>query len=105
MPAKPKYHNMKISVDGIHFDSKAEAERYKELKMLKAAGEIKGFNIQPSFVLMNGIRYRPDFIICDKEGNIYVEDVKGFETKEFIIKKRMWQQLYPWMDLIIVKKR
>ena len=60
-----------------------------ELKMLKAAGEIKGFNIQPSFVLMNGIRYRPDFIICDKKRNIYVEDVKGFETKEFIIKKNV----------------
>lgn len=41
-----KYHNRKTIVDGITFDSKAEAERYKELKRLELIGVIKGLELQ-----------------------------------------------------------
>ena len=33
-----KYRNRKTVVDGITFDSKREAERYMELKLLEQAG-------------------------------------------------------------------
>ena len=58
-----KYHNIKTAVDGILFDSKLEAGRYAELKLLKQAGQIKSFKRQPSFLFDSGIRYRPDFIV------------------------------------------
>ena len=98
-----KYNNKKTEVDGHVFDSKAEARRYNELKLLQAAGEIIGFTIQPSFILEKGIRYRPDFMICGKDGRIWVEDVKGVETKDFKIKKKLWEAKFPWMELRIVK--
>ena len=102
--AKSKYKNVKTEVDGISFDSKAEANRYCELKQLQRAGEITGFGRQPSFVLdEHGTRYRPDFIVCSNDGRIWVEDVKGIITKEFQLKQKMWLSKYPWLPLEIIK--
>ena len=98
-----KYHNVKTEVDGISFDSRAEARRYGELKLLQQAGEIKGFMLQPSFSLPGGIRYRPDFMVCNADGTVWVEDVKGMETKEFKIKKKLWEAQYPWLELRLIK--
>jgi len=98
-----KYHNKKTEVDGHIFDSIAEANRYIDLKRLKRAGEIQGFGIQPSFVLQGGVRYRPDFIVCGKDGRIWVEDVKGVSTQAFKLKQKLWAEAYPWLELRIVK--
>lgn len=97
-----KYRNKKTEIHGHVFDSQAEANRYCELKLLEKSGQIEGFGIQPSFVLSNGIRYRPDFIVC-ASGVIWVEDVKGVETKDFKIKQKLWKERYPWMELKIIK--
>ena len=97
-----KYRNIKTEVDGITFDSRAEADRYCELKMLQAAGKVDGFGIQPSFVLAAGARYRPDFIVC-AGGHVWVEDVKGVETQTFKLKRRLWERRYPWMELRVIK--
>ena len=66
---KSKYRNQKAKVDEIVFDSIAESVRYVELKQLAQVGEIKGFSRQPSFLLPGGVRYRPDFLVCGKEGD------------------------------------
>ncbi|SMC38356.1 DUF1064 domain-containing protein [Papillibacter cinnamivorans] len=98
-----KYHSRKTVIDGHTFDSQLEANRYVDLKRLKRAGKIKGFGIQPSFVLPGGIRYRPDFIVCGADGTIWVEDAKGKETKDFILKRKLWEEAYPWLELKIVR--
>lgn len=101
---KSKYRNKKTEVDGINFDSILEANRYCELKMLMASGKIQGFGRQPSFVLdISGRRYRPDFIVCGKDGRLWVEDAKGMETAEFKSKRRMWEKAYPWLPLEIIR--
>jgi len=99
-----KYRNIKTDVDGITFDSKAEARRYSELKMLADADEIMGFGLQPSFVLPGGIRYRPDFIVCGNDGTVWLEDVKGVETQEFKLKKKLWDSHYTWLELRVIKR-
>ena len=100
---RSKYGNHKIELDGILFDSKKEARRYAELKLLEKAGEIKDlelqkpFIIQPSFFDKNGnrqtaIKYIADFVYVDKEGNQIVEDVKSPATRKdrvYRIKKKM----------------
>lgn len=106
MISKPrsKMGNVKTGVDGIKFDSQLEANRYCELKLLKQSGEIQGFGRQPSFVLdESGRRYRPDFIVCGRDGRIWVEDAKGYETDGFKSKKRQWEKIYPWLPLEIVR--
>jgi len=100
-----KYRNIKTEVDGIIFDSKAEARRYGELKLMAKANEIMGFGIQPSFVLPGGVRYRPDFIVCGKDGKVWCEDVKsaGTLTEGFKIKHKLWLAHYKWLELKIVR--
>lgn len=98
-----KYRNVKTEADGIVFDSKAEAKRYAELKVMQRAQEIRWFSRQPSFLLPGEIRYRPDFIVCGADGALWVEDVKGYETPEFKLKRRLWDSSFPELPLVIVK--
>lgn len=98
-----KYHAEKTTVDGIIFDSKLEARRYEQLKLLKHAGQIAWFHCQPSFVLPGGVRYRPDFIVMDPAGLIWIEDAKGKETKEFVIKRKLFEQCYQGLELRIIR--
>ena len=53
--------------------------------------------------MLGNTRYRPDFMVCDSSGLVWVEDVKGVETKEFKIKKKDWEALYPGFELRVVK--
>ena len=101
-----KYGNKKTVVDGITFDSKKEANRYCQLKMLERAREISQLELQHEFELIprqakgEGIRserackYRADFYYVTKDGNQIVEDVKGKRTKDYIIKRKLMKYRY-----------
>lgn len=95
----PKYRNKKTSVDGIRFDSKREANRYIELKMLERAGVIKGLKRQVPYVLINksrygrAIKYVADFVYLEN-GQLVVEDVKGVRTPVYKLKKRLIAEVY-----------
>lgn len=100
-----KYNATKTEVDGIKFDSKAEARRYKELKLLESVGDISKLELQPKYELQEGftkngkrirsINYVADFSYLDKEGNKIVEDVKGLKTDVYLLKKKMFQKKFP----------
>lgn len=47
-----KYHNRKVTADGITFDSVKEANRYKELKVLERAGLVHDLQLQVKFKLI-----------------------------------------------------
>ena len=97
-----KYNSKKTVVDGQTFDSKKEANRYQELLLLEKAGVIKNLSRQVKFVLIPSQRdengkvverecsYKADFTY-EEEGGIktVVEDVKGYRTKEYIIKRKL----------------
>lgn len=96
-----KYHNNKIIYDGIKFDSKKEALRYKELKLMERAKEITGLALQPRYELIpkyidnkgNHIRaltYVADFTYYDnRTKKQIIEDVKGMQTDVYKIKKKL----------------
>lgn len=99
-----KYGNKKTVVDGITFDSKKEATRYTELKLLQRAGEIFDLQRQVPFTLIpkqtrdgkvieRPCVYKADFVYKDKDGTEVVEDTKGMRTKEYVIKRKLmlWQ--------------
>lgn len=91
---KSKYRANKTSIDGHSFDSQKEAEYYCDLKLRLQAGEINGFCIQPTFILAPGLKYKADFIIFGKDGSTEVIDVKGFKTKEYIAKKKVFEDKF-----------
>lgn len=113
-----KYGNQKITIDGIQFDSKHEAIRYQELKLLQRSGEIsclqrqvryelvpeqrekstevyqrgakKGLPI-PGKVIEKPVVYIADFVYVDKNGDTVVEDTKSTatKTKDYVIKRKL----------------
>ena len=99
-----KYKSKKTEVDGITFDSKKEAARYSELKLLEKVGAISNLELQREFILVptqkeNGkkgkvieraVKYKADFCYKDNEtGEFVVEDTKGVRTPEYIIKRKL----------------
>jgi hypothetical protein len=107
-----KFNAKKTTVDGIQFDSKIEAQYYLHLLKLKEEGKISGFITQPTFTLQEGFKkngktYRPikyvaDFAITYASGNKEIVDVKGYETSDFKIKKKLFEKKYPF-PLVLVK--
>ena len=118
-----KYNAQKCVVDGITFDSRKEANRYCELKLLERGKVISGLELQKKFVLIPA-QYAPDEIVtlksgkqkvvkgkllerecayyCDfayilnETGEQIIEDVKSEITKtpEFIIKRKLMLYKY-----------
>lgn len=111
---RSKYGNRKVMRDGIKFDSEREAERFSELKVLRAMGKIRNLRLQANFTLVEGYKtiegkrikpmvYRADFTYeraakPDCNGTVYwlreVEDAKGAKTKDYLLKKKLMQDKY-----------
>ena len=117
-----KYKAVKTTIDGITFDSKREAKRYTELKLLENTGMITHLELQPKYdIIINGVKicsYRADFSYYtvreenreqytnskgewivptktgDREGQI-IEDVKGFKTPIYRLKKKLVEACFP----------
>lgn len=115
-----KYGNTKITVDGIQFDSKREAARYRELKLLERAGVISFLQRQAKFQLIpnqyaqsdetytkgprkgqrkpgklleHECNYIADFCYI-RNGETIVEDAKGYRTEVYRIKKKLMLERY-----------
>lgn len=110
---KHKYNAKKVEIDGIAFDSQKEANYYCQLKLMKQAGEIRDFTLQPKYELQpgftkNGKKIRPityiaDFLITYNDGSTEIVDIKGMETKDFKLKKKMFDYRYPNLKLTVRK--
>lgn len=90
-----KYGNTKVAIDGMPFDSKREAARWQELRLLERAGEISDLRRQVRYELVpklpgeRPVDYIADFVYRDKNGNEVVEDAKGVRTQAYVIKRKL----------------
>ena len=101
-----KYGAKKIEIDGHVFDSKREAEYYKMYKKMVDDGEIVGLELQPCFTLIPsftnwaGNRVRPchymaDFKLIYPDGRQKIIEVKGFRTRDYVLRRKMFEYKYP----------
>lgn len=105
MKSKNKYGAKKVTVDGIQFDSRKEANRYCELKLLERCGAITNLELQKEFMLIpaqrvdgkvveRAVKYKADFVYKEN-GKTVVEDVKGYRDPssagyaKFVIKRKL----------------
>ena len=106
---RSKYNNRKVKRDGIVFDSKHEADRWNELKLLEKAGEISNLRRQVKYVLIptqysdteftkrgkpkvieREASYVADFVYHNNMFDMeIVEDAKGFRTDDYILKRKL----------------
>lgn len=86
-----KYGNEPTMFDGYCFDSKLEARRYGELKLLKMTGQIQDLKFHQSWFLhVAGVRvgyYESDFSYIEG-GKQVIEDCKGVRTALYVWKKK-----------------
>lgn len=118
MQKNSKYYSKKIKIGDLIFDSKKEAERFQQLSLLQRAGKIKNLQRQVPFVLIPAqyeevktytpkqhkekiekklverkVKYIADFVYMDANGELVVEDVKGYKRStayaEYAIKRKL----------------
>ena len=94
-------------VNGKTYDSRKEANRAEELYLLQRAGEIRNLREQVEFELLpvqhgrhrseRPVKYIADFVYEENTGSGWqqvVEDVKGYRTKDYIIKRKLMLDKY-----------
>lgn len=94
-----KYKAKKTIVDNITFDSKKEANRYCELKLLERAKAISNLQLQVPYILIpkskygSAIKYVADFVY-EENNQVIIEDVKGVKTPVYRLKKRLMEEQF-----------
>ena len=105
-----KYNAVKTEFDGIKFASKKEAEYYKNLLLLKQAGEVIDIKLQPEFELQEGyikdgakirpIKYIADFLVVYKDEHIEIIDTKGYrKDKVYLLKKKLFHYKFKGLTI------
>jgi uncharacterized protein DUF1064 len=106
-----KYNNTKQLYNGNRYDSKKESTYAKELDLRKFAGDIKDYDRQFKLELrVNGYKicsWKIDFRITHNDGSFEFVEVKGFETYDYIIKRKLFEalkdEMFPGSTLTIIK--
>lgn len=103
-PKTPKYGNHKCEADGYKFDSEYERDVYYGLKIRLSCGDISDLRLQVPFELqekyvfkgktVRAIKYVADFVFVNSKGETEVWDAKGFKTKEYQLKKKIFEYKY-----------
>jgi hypothetical protein len=97
-----KFGAKPTTVNGTRYDSKLEARYAAHLAALKAAGKILGW-LEQVPVKLPGTRYLVDFQVFDADGTVRFVEVKGVETPAWKAKMRAVAELYPWLEIEIVR--
>ena len=106
-----KYHNRKVTCGDETFDSVKEYQRWQELKLLERAGEVTDLKRQVKYTIIPAqyekvwnqeknrfekgkllereLAYVADFVYKNRLGLEVVEDVKGFKTPEYRLKRKL----------------
>lgn len=95
---RSKFGNKKTLYNGRLYSSKKEASRAYELDLLQAGGIIRKWEAQIPFAFqLNGVKickYICDFRVFYKDGRVEIEDVKGFRTDIYRLKKKLMKAFY-----------
>ena len=95
---------------GHTHDSIKEAKRCNDLHLLERAGHITHLVVQPQFWFqINGVQIKhdngrrvgmkPDFQYFEGDKNV-VEDVKGFKTADYTLRKAIFKALFPHITFV-----
>ena len=113
-----KFKNKKVKLDGYTFDSLAEAKHYQHTLLPKyKAGEIRHLQVHPRFkCIIDGVKicdYIADFSYIDinqiglqgQQGCEVVEDVKGYKTDVYKLKKKLVEALHRGTKIIEINPK
>jgi hypothetical protein len=102
MRLKHKFRAVPTVVDGTRYASKREAAYAAQLANEKRAGKILGW-IEQVPIRLPGTKYVVDFVVFDADGTVRFVEVKGMETATWRAKMRALAELYPWLEVEVVR--
>lgn len=97
-----KFKAQASECDGIKFSSKLEKRWYLIIRDMKDSGEVLFFLRQTPFHLPGNVTYRADFMLFFTDGHVEIWEAKGYDTPEWVIKKKLVESLYP-IEIKVVK--
>lgn len=97
-----KYNAIRTEYNGVSYPSKSEALYAQHLDFLVKSKNIKGYKRQEKMPIGPDDSLKVDFLVDDLDGTQFAVDVKGFETKDFKRKVKLWEK-YQTINLHIVK--
>lgn len=91
-----KYHNKRVQVDGITFDSGKELRDYRQLQLEAKAGEHIAVFHHVRFPLPGNSVYEADHVTLEFDGswNAWDSKVKATKTQAYRLKKRLFREKY-----------
>jgi len=92
-----KYKNVRAEAKGLRFQSGHEASEIGKLIIAEEHHLIFGLRLQYPFPLQGGNKYIADAVYLELVNGrleIVVADAKGFKTKEYKIKKKLFKEMY-----------
>ena len=95
-----KYGNVKTEYNGHLYDSVLEANAAAQLDLLQRIGRVMKWERQVVYTVGPGITYRCDFRVEYATGTPRVIDLKGVETPEFKLKRKLFEALHGPLDVL-----
>lgn len=92
---KHKFKAKPQTVEGLYFASQKERKHYEFLKKIQELGEVLFFLRQVPLHIPGGVKYICDFVVFWTNGEVTFEDVKGFKTQIYKLKKKLIESYYP----------
>lgn len=103
-----KYNAKRTAYAGITYDSKAEAQYAARLDELLGVGALRWWIRQVPFRLDPMLPekvWRADFMVCHKNGDVEVHEVKGRELPAWLDVKKRWRRAGPRdLPLVMIQK-
>ena len=105
-----KYHAKRTVYDGVRYDSKREAQHAAKLDLLRKAkpfgSRVVDLLRQARYPLrVNDVlvcTYVADFWVKFGDGRVELHEVKGYETREWKLKRKLFEALYPDVVLKVI---
>lgn len=98
-----KYRNRRVTIDGLKFDSVKEGKRWRQLTILERSGVINALRRQVRIpLIVNDVlvcTYVADFTYTDETGRKVYEDAKGYRTREYRTKAKLFAALHPGFSI------
>jgi len=89
-----KYHNARAESRGMRFQSGHEAVEIGKLIILDEKHMIFALRLQVKFPLQGGNSWTADAVYLDERLVVHIVDAKGYETKEYKIKAKLFKERY-----------
>ena len=108
-----KYGAKSVTIDGHVFPSKRESEYYLVYKDMLKHREIVKLELQPKFTLIPSFKgrdgktersvcYTADFRLTYPDGRVVVVEVKGYKTRDYVLRRKMFKWFNRDVDFVEV---